>query len=152
MKKSTIKAAIAVAAIASCVHPAKAATNYDAYGNSIGNSTEYYRNGAGIATPVSPGSPLPVIAPGAAVVTQIGTTIAATNTFQQILPANPSRAGCLIQNQGIHVGYVYAGTGTPTLTNSFIIAAGGTFACTNLQSAIQWAGTAGDALIISEAQ
>ena len=151
MKTPIIATAIALIAIASSC-PAIAATNYDSYGNSIGNAETYFRNGAGIATPASPSTPLPVTSPGTSAVTQQGVTIAATNTFQQILAANPNRTGCLIQNNSTHPGYVFTATGSPTLANSLVILPGGTYYCENLQTAITWAGTAGDAIVIVEAQ
>jgi hypothetical protein len=68
-------------------------------------------------------------------------TITTGGTFQILLPYNPSRKGCLIQNptnatENLEV-FIYnngsngSPTGTPSVNGSFDISQGGTYSCTN---------------------
>ena len=56
-------------------------------------------------------------------------TITATNVFQTLLASNPSRKGCIFQNQGSHVMYISL-SGTPTIANSLQLQSGDKFYCT----------------------
>jgi hypothetical protein len=49
-------------------------------------------------------------APAAGTSTNASSTIALTNTFQQVFASNINRKACLIQNTGTHVMYVFFGT------------------------------------------
>lgn len=58
-------------------------------------------------------------------------TVAPTATvFSALLAPNAARKGCLIQNVGATLGYVYFGaTGSATTSNSFQVAAGQSISC-----------------------
>lgn len=96
--------------------------------------------------------------PATAPTLQLGGTVTTGGTFQTVLPANSSRSGCTVQNTGTHTGYVYWFSGTPSLTNSLQIPAGGAFYCANsggfpIKTAIQYTtGTTGDPFVYAENQ
>jgi hypothetical protein len=80
-------------------------------------------------------------------------------TFSTLLAANGSRKGCLIQNVGTTLGYIYPGpTGSATLSNSLLVGAnGGTLSCDNHNATVlqdNIAGTCGfgtcDFVIVSQ--
>lgn len=48
--------------------------------------------------------------PGPVTSTNVSGTIAVTNTFQSIIPANTNTKGCLVQNNGANTMWVYFGT------------------------------------------
>jgi len=82
-------------------------------------------------------------------------TIAVTNTFQALFAAASGRKACLIQNNSARNMYVYFGTlASATLTNSIILAASQSIACTNNgiinADAVSITGTATDAFYASQ--
>ena len=90
--------------------------------------------------------------------TQAGSTIAVTNTFQQVLaPVYPLgtppvlRQGCLVQNNGSHTMYVFFGPiASATTAKSFQLTAGQGIGCATgsgavLQDQVSITGTSGDA-------
>ena len=90
--------------------------------------------------------------------TQTGSTIAVTNTFQQVLaPVYPLgtppvlRQGCLVQNNGSHTMYVFFGPiASATTAKSFQLTAGQGIGCATgsgavLQDQVSITGTSGDA-------
>jgi hypothetical protein len=62
--------------------------------------------------------------PSARVTTDASSTIAVTDTFQQIWAAQSSRVGCGIQNNSTGTMWVYFGSGTPTKATSVVLAPG----------------------------
>lgn len=114
-----------------------------------GNSSVYMDANGNLCTNVPATTPT----------TQSAGTVTTGGTFQQVLPANPSRTSCLIQNTSAHTAYVYwLATGTATLLNTLQILAGASFACINpsgapIRTAIQWTtSTTGDAFVVTENQ
>jgi hypothetical protein len=90
----------------------------------------------------------------AATTTTVNSTVSVTNTFQAALAASATRKGCLLQNTGAHVQYIYFGTlGSATTSNSFQINAGQTISCNAgpvvLTDAVGITGTAGDGYIVT---
>lgn len=85
-------------------------------------------------------------------------TIAVTNTFQSIWPANTTsrgRAGCTVQNNGTNSMYVYFGAiANATTTNSVKLAAGQSVQCNvngiTLQDQVSITGTSGDAFYAAQ--
>lgn len=81
--------------------------------------------------------------------------IVSTNTFQQAIPAFPTRRGCTIQNNGTNNMRVFIGAiGSASTTNSFILAAGQSLNCNSgpiiLNDAVNITGTSGDAFVWSQ--
>jgi hypothetical protein len=73
-----------------------------------------------------------VIHPGGRTSQPASGTITLGGTFQPLFPANPDRSGCIVQNTGTHVLYVFLGPiANATLTNSLQVAIGATFTCAN---------------------
>lgn len=77
-------------------------------------------------------------------------TIAVTNTFQQIWALNDNRVDCMIQNNGTNNMWVFpGGTGSATKGAAAILAAGQAYYCSFngvvYQGAISITGTAADA-------
>ena len=107
--------------------------------------------GTGYPFPVAPSPTTPTIqSPG---------TVTTGGTFQTVLPANPSRTACMVQNTSADIAYVYwLATGTASLTNALQVQAGAVFQCVGpsgapIRTAIQWAtGTTGDAFVVTENQ
>ena len=65
-----------------------------------------------------------VTLPSARVTTDASSTIAVTDTFQQIWAAQSSRVNCGIQNNSSNNMWVYFGSGTPTKATSVVLAPG----------------------------
>lgn len=69
--------------------------------------------------------------------TNASSTILVSNTFQQLFASNTSRRGCLVQNTGVNVMYVYVGAiAGATVAKSYPLAPatavanpGGFFSC-----------------------
>lgn len=81
-------------------------------------------------------------------------TISVTNTFQSVLAASATRKGCLMQNNGTHLMYLYNGpNASATLTNTFQIQPGQPFSCNApgvvITDNISLTGTSGDAFVVS---
>jgi hypothetical protein len=90
---------------------------------------------------------------------QAAGTVTTGGTFQQVLAANPARSSCSVQNTGTHVGYVWwLGSGSPTLLNSYQLAAGSTWRCEQssgsvIRTAIQYTtGTTADPFNVADNQ
>jgi hypothetical protein len=80
-------------------------------------------------------------------------TIAVTNTFQTALASSPFRKGALIQNQGTHTMFVFAGpTASATLAQSMQVSAGATFSAVTgsivIGDNLAITGTSGDAYVV----
>lgn len=94
--------------------------------------------------------------PPAVPTSQAAGTVTLGGTFQQVLAANPNRSDCVLQNNGTHVGYVYwLGSGTPSLLNTYQIAAGAAWHCNIggavIRTAIQFTtSTTADPFVIAE--
>jgi hypothetical protein len=74
-----------------------------------------------------------VVHPGGRTSQPASGTITLGGTFQPLFPANPDRSGCIVQNTGTHVLYVFLGPiASATLLNSIQVAAGDRFYCANL--------------------
>lgn len=89
-----------------------------------------------------------------ATTTTTNSTISVTNTFQAALASSSTRKGCLLQNTGAHVQYIYFGTiGSATTSNAFQINPGQTISCTAgtivLTDAVDITGTSGDGYIVT---
>lgn len=84
------------------------------------------------------------------------TTIAITNTFQNVYPTNDSRLGCVIQNKSTsNVMYVYIGAlADATIALSGKLAAGQAMYCTAfgtvLTGPVNVTGTSGDSFYASQ--
>jgi hypothetical protein len=65
-----------------------------------------------------------VTSPASRVTTNASSTIAVTDTFQQIWAAQSSRVNCGIQNNDTNSMWVYFGSGTPTKATSVVLAPG----------------------------
>ena len=65
-----------------------------------------------------------VTLPSARVTTDASSTIAVTDTFQQIWAAQASRVNCGIQNNDANNMWVFFGSGTPTKATSVVLAPG----------------------------
>jgi hypothetical protein len=91
---------------------------------------------------------LTVPAPRAATATG-SSTIAVTDTFQQLWADQPTRVNCLVQNNGSATLWVFAGAGAASKARSVVLAPGQSWNCaqsgTVVTSAVQVTGTAGDA-------
>ena len=109
---------------------------------------------------VTAANPLPVTQGGSGsqpitgTTTTVNSTVTPTNTFATALASSATRKGCLLQNTGTHVQYVYFGVlGSATTTNSFQVNAGQTISCASgpivLTDAVNIAGTAGDAYVVT---
>lgn len=86
--------------------------------------------------------------------TQVGGTIAVTNTFQTVLAANTNRKGCLFQNKGTNAMLVYFGVlGDATAAKSYSLPAGAFISCAQanivITSGVNVTGTAADTYVIS---
>lgn len=84
-------------------------------------------------------------------------TISVTNTYQQALASNSSRASCTIQNEGTHTMFVFFGAAAPAdTTTSFQLTQGQAINCTVggivLIDAVQITGTAGDIAVVTSQQ
>lgn len=81
----------------------------------------------------------------------VSSTIAVTNTFQSLQAQTTVRKGCLIENNGTHLMYVFWGpVASATTSNSFILAAGLSVSCavggtSTLTDQVSITGTSGDA-------
>ena len=85
----------------------------------------------------------------------VSSTIAVTNTFQQVLASTAGRAACAIQNNGVNTMYVFFGPiASATLTNSVRLAAGASVNCnsgiTVLTDQVSITGTAADVFFAAE--
>lgn len=59
-------------------------------------------------------------------------TVAVANTFQTVLPANPTRNACLLQNTSTATLLVYPGPlASATAAGSYQVGPGGTFSCSS---------------------
>lgn len=63
-------------------------------------------------------------------------SVATGGTFQTALAANTARNGCLIQNTGTAALYVFLGATGATEAQSFQLAAGASFSCSQGQSVL----------------
>lgn len=77
-------------------------------------------------------------------------TVAVTNTFQQVWPSQSGREDCMIQNNGSNSMWVFLGaTASATKGTSVVLAAGQAFYCAfnslTWTGAVQITGTSGDA-------
>lgn len=90
--------------------------------------------------PASAANPLPVniVSGTGATVTTAPTALTTTETavaptattFSSLLAASATRKGCLVQNTGTTLGYVYFGaTGSATTANAFQVAVGSAISC-----------------------
>lgn len=90
---------------------------------------------------VSTSNRLPVdatgtITPTVATTTEVSVAPTAT-TFASLLATSATRKGCLVQNIGTTLGYIYFGTtGSATTANSFQIAAGSAISCATQTGAV----------------
>ncbi len=80
-------------------------------------------------------------------------SVATGGTFQTALAANSARDGCLIQNTGSAALYVFLGATGAAEAQSFQIAAGATFSCSQGQSVLTdevqvTSGTAGETFVV----
>ncbi len=95
-----------------------------------------------------PSAPPVTTLPSPRSATIASSTIAVTNTFQQIYTSNNNRTGCTIQNTGTNPMYVFFGaTGSATIATSVKLVAGQAVYCTSgdgiaLTNAVQITGTA----------
>lgn len=80
-------------------------------------------------------------------------SIAAGGTFQVALATDTARNGCLLQNTGTAPIYLFLGASGATEAQSFQVAAGSTFSCSQGQSVLTdeiqvTSGTAGDTFVV----
>jgi hypothetical protein len=103
--------------------------------------------------PVTPSYGFPTAVAGGTT-THVGSTIAATNTFQAALAASSTRKSCMLQNNGTNAMYVFFGTiGSATTSNAIKLAAGQTVSCNApgvvITDAVAVTGTMGDAYVVT---
>lgn len=85
---------------------------------------------AGSATLPAGTNSIGLVAPNALTTTQVSAAPTAT-TFAALLAGSASRKGCLVQNTGTTLGYIYFGTtGSATTANTFQLIAGASISCT----------------------
>lgn len=108
-------------------------------------------SGVEIGTPTSPLR----VGPTAVTTTTNPGTVTVTGVFQSILAANPTRYGCVVQNQSNDILYIFFGANaSATEASSLTIGPGGSIPCNLpggvvLTDNVSVAGMAGDAYVVN---